>query len=237
MKVLMFTMVVVVVMCQRGEAFDPPTYNSTVWKAFAAKELLEPYPLLASDPYATGPAPPWPAAPVCAVVYPNEPDRKSYKLQTYATREEAEAAENAFVTHLHPCGLCSTTKDLSVYMSKPDLTNPVRDCGILTAISDEAALDCLAKIGFTKPCAQIWMYDAINTRKHCFDKCIKAWIEHEPNNIPKNSTVLNPCLECDEVISGPWFKFVAGRTRRDSGLISSINRPSSSIANVTHYYY
>ena len=38
---------------------------------------------------------------------------------------------------------------------------------------------------------------------------------------------LNPCLECDEVKSGPLFKYYAGRTRRDSGIVSSIPRPAS----------
>jgi hypothetical protein len=46
-----------------------------------------------------------------------------------------------------------------------------------------------------------------------------------------------PCIACDEYKSGPIFKVVAGRTRRDSGLKSNINRPASEIYHVTHYYY
>uniref|UniRef100_A0A7S3UZF0 Uncharacterized protein n=1 Tax=Aplanochytrium stocchinoi TaxID=215587 RepID=A0A7S3UZF0_9STRA len=36
---------------------------------------------------------------------------------------------------------------------------------------------------------------------------------------------LNPCLQCDECRSGPVFQKVAGRTRRNSGLHSKIERP------------
>src|SRR3989338_3243546 len=98
-----------------------------------------------------------------------------------------------------------------------------------TLVSDAWAMDCLLDIGFSYGCAQIWMYDAIHTRQHCWEPCIKDWVEGGPNNVPPNSTTLNPCLQCDEDISGPVFKVVAGRTRRDSGLHSSINRPPSSI--------
>ena len=31
---------------------------------------------------------------------------------------------------------------------------------------------------------------------------------------------LNKCLQCDEDISGPIFKYESGRTRRNSGIIS-----------------
>jgi hypothetical protein len=81
------------------------------------------------------------------------------------------------------------------------------------------------------------MYDAKNTRKDCLWICLYEWAIGAPNNIPTNSTNLNPCIKCDEDKSGPIFKVVAGRTRRDSGLKSSINRPPNSIYEVTHYYY
>lgn len=88
-------------------------------------------------------------------------------------------------------GLCSTLQDLSIYMKDHDLTKPVRECGMLTVVDEKVcrslgwelllsraiqlAMDCLLKIGFTYPCAQIWMFDAINTRKHCFVPCIGVY--------------------------------------------------------------
>jgi len=177
----------------------------------------------------------WPDS-VCAVLYPDNTNRSTYYLHTYPTKQGAEAA-GAFVTHLHPCGYCSTTIDLSVYMQYPDLTDPVRDCGLKGLISEKWALQCIEAIGFTPECSKIWLYDSENTRKDCLDICLEDWIEHVPNNVPPNSTNLNPCLECDELKSGPIFKKVAGRTRRDSGITSAINRPASHIYEVTHYYY
>jgi hypothetical protein len=179
----------------------------------------------------------WPDT-VCAVVYPDPSDRSRYYLRDFATKEEAESHPGTYVTHLHPCGMCSTTRDLAVYMKYPDLTDPGRECALMGIISPQDGVSCFVKtVGFTEPCAMIWMRDAQNTRKHCFDICMKDWLEHVPNNLPPNSTNLNPCLECDEVKSGPLFKRYAGRTRRDSGIQSAINRPASHIYQITHYYY
>ena len=40
----------------------------------------------------------------------------------------------------------------------------------------------------------------------------------------KANLQLNPCLNCDELKSGPIFKKFAGRTRRNSGVRSAIKR-------------
>jgi len=47
---------------------------------------------------------------------------------------------------------------------------------------------------------------------------------------------LNECLQCDEDRSGPVFKAVAGRTRRNSGIQSSIRRPADEVSPVAHDY-
>jgi hypothetical protein len=215
----------------------PPVYNKTVWTAFASKTLLNPLPPLTRNPYnATPPINTTWVDSVCALHYPHPGNRSVYTLKTYPSKAAAEKA-GSFVTHLHPCGYCSTARDLSVYMQYEDLTNPVRDCALKSFISFDWAVTCLSKIGFTPECSTTWLYDAENTRKDCLDVCLKAWIEHTPNNLPVNSTTLSPCIECDEVRSGPVFKVVAGRTRRDSGLRSNINRPVASVYEVEHYYY
>lgn len=219
-----------------AQAWTPPVYNETVWTAFAAKTLLNPLPPLEDNPYNDASFNTTWVDSVCAVLYPNDDNRTAYYLKTFSTPAEAELA-GAFVTHLHPCGYCSTTKDLSIYMQYPDLTTPVRDCALDSFINETWALECLVNIGFTYECSKIWLYDALNTRKDCFDVCITAWIDGTPNNIPKNSTNLSPCIACDENMSGPVFKVVAGRTRRDSGIASAINRPPQDIYEVTHYYY
>ena len=47
---------------------------------------------------------------------------------------------------------------------------------------------------------------------------------------------LNDCLQCDEDESGAVFKAVAGRTRRNTGLASSICRPCSEVKPLIHDY-
>ncbi|KAN0040704.1 hypothetical protein ACTA71_009042 [Dictyostelium dimigraforme] len=217
--------------------FNPPTYNQTVIDAFSSKTLLNPQQNLTYNPYDLQNLNTTLNDSVCGVLYPDENDRSTYYLVNYTSAEEAESS-GAFVTHLHNCGYCSTTKDLAMYMFHFDLTSPIRDCAIVSFISYEVSLDCIQhSAGLTYNCAVIWLYDALNTRKDCLDICLYDWIMHVPNNVPANSTTLNPCIQCDEDKSGPVFKLVAGRTRRDSGLLSAINRPPNSIYNITHYYY
>ena len=49
-----------------------------------------------------------------------------------------------------------------------------------------------------------------------------SWITGEANIV---NGKLNKCLQCDEDKSGPIFKWYAGRTRRNSGIHSEIDRP------------
>jgi hypothetical protein len=100
--------------------------------------------------------------------------------------------------------------------------------------TDEGSLACLEALGFTTACARIWHYNARHTREECLAICLASWIEAEPS--AGKDGRLNPCLQCDEDRSGPVFKLVAGRTRRNSGLRSSIPRPDEEVAHVTHDY-
>lgn len=59
---------------------------------------------------------------------------------------------------------------------------------------------------------------------------MKDWILKTPDIVDGK---LNPCLECDETKSGPIFKYYSGRTRRNSGIVSSIPRPASQMYNMT----
>lgn len=169
---------------------------------------------------------------VCAIKY-ETPEKQKYMIKNFSSKKEAE--ENSFiVTHQGPCGACSTLKDLSIYL-KEGLTAPVRRCSILGVISENLVLECLKKIGFTDACSQIWMYNAMNTRKQCFWICMYSWLKNEPNTRPDGS--LNECLQCDEDKSGLIFKYYSGRTRRNSGIHSEILRPGEQIYNMTQCYY
>jgi hypothetical protein len=63
---------------------------------------------------------------------------------------------------------------------------------------------------------------------------MRSWMSGEPSTKPDGT--LNECLQCDEDRSGPVFKAVAGRTRRNSGIRSSIPRPDDQVAHVVHDY-
>jgi hypothetical protein len=181
------------------------------------------------DPYATwaGRAPPVPPpSSVCAVRF--ETDRTHYRLATFGSA--AEAGELGYrVTHTGTCGACSTLQDLAVYLERPDLTAPVRRCGM-----QPWTLGCLEALGFTHACAEIWNFNVQNTRRECFGVCTRSWMSGEASTKPDGT--LNDCLQCDEDRSGPVFKAVAGRTRRNSGIRSSIPRPDEQVSSVVHDY-
>jgi hypothetical protein len=185
-----------------------------------------------ADPYLTWRGKELPRAgpdTVCAVRF--EPDQVHYGLVTFADTAAAHMAGFA-VTHFGACGTCSTLQDLAVYLEKPDLTAPARRCGIKRNAS--ARLACLKELGFSPACAQTWLYNVENTRRQCLAVCAWSWIEGEAPT--RRDGRLNACLQCDEDRSGPVFKATAGRTRRNSGIHSSIPRRDDEIAPVVHDY-
>ncbi|MBV8404255.1 MAG: hypothetical protein JO203_08675 [Gammaproteobacteria bacterium] len=200
--------------------------------ALRSKIPIAPPELKNGDPYLTGRGgelPPIPAESVCGVRF--EKDQVHYRLATFANQEAARTAGFA-VTHFGVCGTCSTLQDLSVYIERPDLTTPVRRCGIDWGSSTR--LMCLEELGLSSACAQTWLYNIDNTRHQCFGVCVWSWITGEAP--AHRDGRLNACLQCDEDRSGPIFKATAGRTRRNSGLQSSIPRPADEVAPVVHDY-
>ncbi|MCL4223161.1 MAG: hypothetical protein KJZ91_01655 [Myxococcales bacterium] len=211
-----------------GTTWTAPTYGADDLAALRALVLLEPPAPLTEDPYAAPPPPP-PDGAYCAVV---REAANGYRLQTFAARADAEEA-GATPTHAGACGLCSTLEDLAVYIETPDLTEPVRACGLMYPSGPAADhLQCLRDLGFTEPCAQIWYYNTVNTRAACFAPCLLAL--EAPYHLPDGS--LNECLQCDEDQSGPVFKAVAGRTRRNTGVPSAMCRPCAEVDRLLHRY-
>jgi hypothetical protein len=211
----------------RGEVFEAPLYGDADADALLAWQLAEPYAELAEDPY-DQPAPEEPPpGTVCAVTLRGD---GTYTLDTFAAEEDA-ATSGAIVTHFGACGLCSPLADLAVYMRYPDLTEPVRACGLDSSNEPEHRA-CLEALGFTPPCAQIWYFNTLHTRDFCILECVAAIDApyHQPDG------TLNDCLICDEVQSGPVFKAVAGRTRRNTGIASAMCRPCREVQPLLHVY-
>lgn len=183
---------------------------------------------------------------VCAFVYGTTKYKYScpisYSLQTFETAKLAKAY-GAFITHTGPCGMCSNAQDLAVYMTKPDLTSEVTDC-IQNPAPPQVILQCLMQnVGFTQGCALVYLEDYINTNFYTNSQGVQCpvlcQIPAPPNGPPPKCT-LNACLECNEEASkaagiagslpSHFFTTYAGRTRRNSGLLSNIVRECNSIA-------
>ncbi len=168
---------------------------------------------------------------VCAIHY--EEDRISYRTESYPNKVAADEAKG-IITHYGACGACSSLQDLAVYLEKPDLTKPGKKCAMLSWLKSASVL-CFKRIGFSEACAETWYYNAKNTVKECFWTCMGSLVRFQPSNLPDGS--LNACLKCDEEKSGPGFKKAAGRTRRNSGIISSIGRDEIEIKPIRHDYF
>ena len=167
---------------------------------------------------------------VCALRYTDE-SKKVYTLADFPNLNQATEAGYA-VTHQGRCSACSNLQDLAVYLEK-NLTQPVRSCG--THLLNYRIDSCLTGLGFSPSCVDIWKFNIINTRKKCLIVCLKSKIINEPFNKPDGS--LNDCLQCDEDKSGPVFKYFAGRTRRNSGIVSEIERPGEQVYEMDHCYF
>lgn len=172
---------------------------------------------------------------VCGILMDSEVE-DGYRLKTYD--DDASAlADGAQITHYGPCGLCSTTQDLAVYIREPDLTAPVRKCGTkgLGKPHEEAeplARACLEDIGFSAGCIDIWYWDINNTKNQCMETCLPLLTDQHHTK----DQSLNDCIQCDEDESGPLFKVMSGRTRRNSGLSSALCRPCETVQPVDHNY-
>jgi hypothetical protein len=218
-----------------ADAFVPPSYDAAFVQSLVdGWQLATPYPPLTSDPYAGPPPQDDPTGTVCGVL-PQGPagtTPRPYALVTYPS-EDAAAAAGAKVTHFGHCGVCSTLANLAVYIRNGDLVAPVRSCGVQTsADGGDADVACLEQLGFDEPCAQIWAYNTAHTRSACLAPCIANITA--PYNTPDGA--INDCLQCDEDQSGPVFKAVAGRTRRNSGVPNAICRPCSEVQPLVHSY-
>lgn len=200
---------------------------------------------LTRSPYGQGPVLRWYSSlpgntEVCGVRF-DDADRVDYRLRTFPDRERALEA-GYLITHGGHCGTCSSLRDFATYLEKPDLTSPARNCARrLTRAGVKACF--MEEVGLSERCAETWAYNALHTRRRCAAACIGHYGLWNvlTNDISAPNTDedgnLNPCLACDERVSGPGFQYAAGRTRRSSGLTSAITRRPAEIFRVDHSLY
>lgn len=178
-------------------------------------------------------------AAVCGVRFEDD-TRTQYSLKTFANRAALEAEPGYYLTHYQACGACSTLQDLAVY-GELDLTRMARICSKRTGFDEK--LQCMQDIGFTPACAESWAYNAAKTGQSCALICVAEYglvplltgTENKPP-VDENGE-LNACLMCDERMAGPGFQYSAGRTRRNSGIVSEIDRPDAEVYSVHHAYF
>ena len=177
---------------------------------------------------------------VCALKFEDD-SLIEYQLETFSSRSEAHAADY-LVTHAGHCGTCSSLSNLAIYLEHRDLTTVARVCG--RKRNAKKIKTCLMKsVGFDEPCAETWTYNILHTSDYCKSICIKHYgfwnvlrgKMDKPHTEEQGD--LNPCLRCDENTSGPGFQYVAGRTRRNSGIMSAIFREPEEIYSVDHTRY
>lgn len=217
--------------CPGLHGFAPPAYDEDDIRGLLAFELVDPPAELTSDPYERPDVPTESADEVCAVKR-IAPGSRRYRLVDYPDETSARV-DGAVPTHFGRCGLCSSLHDLAVYMRENDLTRAARRCGLEHLEgSPEGDMRCLEALGFSRPCAQIWAYNTRHTKRVCAEPCFLELMSpyHRPDGR------LNDCLQCDEDRSGPVFKWIAGRTRRNTGLPNAMCRPCAEVRPLLHRY-
>ena len=143
-----------------GAEFVPPDYSAGFVDWLLARQHQNPPQRLGTDPYSSASEPEVSSAEqLCIAVF--EADGTQYRLETHA-EDSWVPTESQFITHRDGCGQCSSLQDLAVYMGHPDLTGPVRACGAQGFTDgEEAQRQCLLDIGFSEPCADIWLYNIL----------------------------------------------------------------------------
>lgn len=177
-------------------------------------------------------------AEVCGVRF-EEGTSQDYELASFENLSALESTPGYRLTHFQRCGACSTLQDLAVYGSL-DLTIMAKTCSKRLGLSAKKL--CMMEIGFSEACAESWAYNADKTAQSCLVVCINEYgliplLTGTESSANSEDGALNQCLQCDEMISGPGFQYSAGRTRRNSGIVSEIDRPDDAVYQVEHAYF
>lgn len=178
-------------------------------------------------------------AAVCGVRFSDD-SLTDYTLETFANVAALEASPGAVLTHFQACGTCSSLADLAIY-GELDLTKMAKTCSKRLSLAEKKT--CMQAIGFSEACAESWAYNATKTGQSCALICVAEYglvplLTGTENKPPVNADgELNACLMCDEMMAGPGFQYAAGRTRRNSGIISEIDRPQDQVYEVPHAYF
>lgn len=143
---------------------------------------------------------------------------------TYPSKKDMEDA-GAIKLHKGPCGMCSNLDDKEAYNKTAlTLTTISKKASYSSVFSAKIAKKKMGKANLTSKCVDCWVENMQQTIIHCFGKCIFG----SRASCGKDGT-LTPCLYCDEVHSGMYFRQCAGMTRRRAGIQTDICRKPGEI--------
>ncbi|KAL3907948.1 MAG: hypothetical protein SGILL_008667, partial [Bacillariaceae sp.] len=164
-------------------------------------------------------------------------EREEYTLKTLSASEAARAPDNYVITHEGACGVCSSAQDLAANLN-PGLnvvsflcsliipngidmgaSTPEAFQGLITA-TQQCFMD---NVGFSSDSCAVPPLDQQPTQA-CLGAAVGG-IFTPPLPGDQSSCELNDCLTCDENISGEVFAKFAGRTRRNSGVLTVAESP------------
>ena len=128
----------------------------------------------------------------CYVHYVDDNDDSVYRLESW-TEQEAVAHNSTFgsvfMTHSGGCGVCSDLENLAAYIITPDMTKPLKTCGLL---SFEAGFACAQKqTGLQDRCQSLWWWNVMQDKKKmrkggCLGVCLAhlAADSNDPGDFP-----------------------------------------------------
>jgi hypothetical protein len=155
------------------------------------------------------------------------------RLKTVASLDDALAAGD-YVTHLGPCGACSSLQDLAALYETTALPLRGNECYRESAwLTDLGkAESCYRNLGFTSACATVMTrYQNRVNSKQCGAFCAAFALgggQDEPS-----CAADGPCTACgNEHMIPARFRRVAGRTELNSGLPSWSATSCSNIASL-----
>jgi len=163
---------------------------------------------------------------VCAF----NPEDVSQPWETFASKE-ATVLAGLDVAHCGACGVCSNPQDTRKYVeTRKTIAETAKKCSMYAILGMEPELhECLTnKIQFSDQCTTCWADNMITTGELCLMTCSAAMFMGymTKNNVDgaDDQGWLNPCLLCDEKMSGPAFVTCSGVARRRLGIGSEIER-------------
>lgn len=169
---------------------------------------------------------------VCGFFFDEDPDStcsdRSYGMKTYSSIQEAND-NNAFVTHLGPCGVCSNAKDLAALMT-PGMATLRKQCNTLANVSVESMYHCYQLLGHSPDCAWLNMSFMTAAKANCKETCVANY--GEPAN-DLFTCAISDCAKCPLETNGRLYKTLAGRISANSGIVGGeLILPCADIPNI-----